>query len=247
MIDILVVDDEPLARERLKRMVAKAEGYHVIGEAHSADAAMQVIFQVDPDIVLLDIQMPGDDGLVTAEKIAQLDNPPAIIFCTAFSDYALDAFHTVAVDYLLKPVRQEQLEAALDKVSSLNKVQRDAANKEVGIREASARTHIMVKTHKGIDLILLDDARVFVADQKYVTLHHLGGESLLDATLKELEEEFPTRLVRVHRNALVSIAHISGLDRSTDGTFSLRVMDAEQTPAVSRRHVAHVKALLQKI
>lgn len=244
MIDVLIVDDEPLARERLIRMVAKTTSYNVVAEVDSTIAAMDAINLHDPDIILLDIRMPGDDGLSAARQIAALDNPPAIIFCTAFSDYALDAFHTVATDYLLKPVKQEQLEAALVKVANLNKVQRAAL---APLDNVSERTHITAKTHRGVELIPLQDVRVFVADQKYVTVFHLHGENLLDVTLKELEEEFPERFVRVHRNALVSIKHIQGLDRSADGAFSIRLAGSQETPAVSRRHAAQVKNLLRHL
>lgn len=244
MIDVLIVDDEPLARERLARMVEKTSDYHAVSEVGTTQAAMEAIHLHDPGVVLLDIQMPGEDGLSAAKKIAALDNPPAIIFCTAFSDYALDAFHTIAVDYLLKPVKQGQLEDALLKVSALNKVQRAALDPA---KNTSERSHITAKTHRGLELISLQDVRIFVADQKYVTVYHTKGENLLDVTLKELEEEFSERLVRVHRNALVSIDHIQGLDRSTEGIFSIRLADTNETPLVSRRHAAHVKTLLRHL
>ena len=121
MMDILIVDDEPLARQRLLRMVEKIEGFCVIAEADNAEDALVAITQYDPDIVLLDIRMPGRDGLSLAQDIAELEDAPAVIFCTAFDQYALDAFGTNAVGYLLKPVKAEQLLQVLEKAQKLNK------------------------------------------------------------------------------------------------------------------------------
>lgn len=241
MLDVLIVDDEPLARARLVRMIGKLAGYRVSAEAADGDQALAAVEQHDPDIVLLDIHMPGRDGLTVARQISALDDPPAIIYCTAFSEHALEAFATSAVGYVLKPVRLEQLEAALGKVTQLNKMQRVAA------RTDTSRTSITAKTHRGIERILLADVRYFLADQKYVTVFHTGGEHLLDTTLKELEQEFASQLLRVHRNALVSTQHIQGLERSPDGALQVRLTDSEFAPQVSRRHISTVKAVLQQL
>jgi two-component system response regulator AlgR len=245
MMDILIVDDEHLARQRLLRMVEKIEGFCVIAEADNAEDALVAITQYDPDIVLLDIRMPGRDGLSLAQDIAELEDAPAVIFCTAFDQYALDAFGTNAVGYLLKPVKAEQLLQVLEKAQKLNKIQRVAAQKDTAPKSENQRTHITAKTRRGVELIPLDDVRYFLADHKYVTVYHRTGEHLLDETLKELEEEFGTRFVRVHRNALVSVKHIEALERNAQGQYQIRLADTELRPVISRRHVSDVKELLK--
>jgi len=244
-MDVLIVDDEPLARQRLARMVEKITGFEVVGEAGSAEQALQLILQQDPDVVLLDIRMPGTDGLNLAEEISTLDDPPAIIFCTAFDQYALDAFSTNAVGYLLKPVKAEQLLQVLDKASRINKLQRLAVEHKQTIPNAVGRSHISARTHRGMELIALDDIRYFVADHKYVTVYHHGGEHLLDETLKELEEEFGNRFVRIHRNALVSSKHLEAIERNAQGQYQVRLAGCEQRPIVSRRHVTALKDFMK--
>ena len=244
-MDILIVDDESLARQRLLRMVEKIEGFSVVAEADNAEDALIAITQYDPDIVLLDIRMPGRDGLSLAQDIAELEDAPAVIFCTAFDQYALDAFGTNAVGYLLKPVKAEQLLQVLDKASKLNKIQRVAAQKNNVPQAENQRTHISAKTRRGVELIALDDVRYFLADHKYVTVYHRTGEHLLDETLKELEEEFNGRFVRIHRNSLVSIKHIEALERNAQGQYQVRLADIELRPVISRRHVSNLKELLK--
>lgn len=244
-MDILIVDDESLARQRLLRMVEKIEGFSVVAEADNAEDALVAITQYDPDIVLLDIRMPGRDGLSLAQDIAELEDAPAVIFCTAFDQYALDAFGTNAVGYLLKPVKAEQLLQVLEKAQKLNKIQRVAAQKDSKAKPETQRTHIAAKTRRGVELIPLDDVRYFLADHKYVTVYHRNGEHLLDETLKELEEEFGTRFVRVHRNSLVSVKHIEALERNAQGHYQVRLADTELRPVISRRHVSDLKELLK--
>jgi len=245
-MDILIVDDEPLARQRLVRMIEKLEDHTIIAEADNADAALAAINEHDPDLVLLDIRMPGKDGLELAHEISALDCPPAIIFCTAFDQYALDAFGTTAIGYLLKPIKLEQLQEALAKAQKLNKVQRAAAQVTTTDNK-NTRTHISAKTRRGIELIPLEDVRYFVADHKYVTVFHRTGEHLLDETLKELEEEFGNRFIRIHRNALVSVKHIEAIERATQGQYQVRLANTEHKPIISRRHVSDVKELLKMI
>lgn len=244
-MDVLIVDDELLARQRLARMVEKIEGFCVVAEADGAEEAVAAIAAHDPDIVLLDIQMPGRDGLSLARDIAALEDPPAIIFCTAYDQYALDAFGTNAVGYLLKPVKAEQLLQVLEKATKLNKIQRVAAQKNTAPQQEHQRTHISAKTRRGVELIPLEDVRYFLADHKYVTVYHRTGEHLLDETLKELEEEFAGRFVRIHRNSLVSIKHIEALERTAQGQYQVRLADTELRPVISRRHVSDLKELLK--
>lgn len=246
-MEILIVDDEALARQRLLRMVEKIEGFSVVAEADNAEDALIAIAQHDPDIVLLDIRMPGRDGLSLAQDIAELEDAPVVIFCTAFDQYALDAFGTNAVGYLLKPIKAEQLLQVLDKAQKLNKIQRVAAQQQLAPKVEAQRTHISAKTRRGVELIPLDDVRYFLADHKYVTVYHRTGEHLLDETLKELEVEFGARFVRVHRNSLVSVKHIEALERNAQGQYQVRLADTELRPVISRRHVSDLKELLKAL
>lgn len=244
-MDVIIVDDEQLARERLLRMLGKLDTYRVVAEAENAQQAMAAITEHDPDIVLLDIQMPEEDGISAAQRITSMDDPPAVIFCTAYDEYALDAFATAAVGYLLKPIRQQELKAALEKAQRLNKLQlATLADRQNSSRR---RNHISARNRRGVELIPLDDVRFFIADHKYVTVHHLGGETLIDETLKELEQEFSNALVRIHRNALVMVDAIDGMERSAPGQYRLRLKGIAAQPVVSRRHVAPLRELLSKL
>lgn len=246
---VLIVDDEPLARQRLVRMVNALEGYEVLGEASDGAEAVEAIEKLDPDIVLLDIRMPGDDGLTAAKAISAMPDPPAVIFCTAYDQYALQAFETLAVGYLLKPVKEEQLIATLDKAARVNKVQKSALSEEpTGLSAADTpRQHISAKTRRGLELIPINDIHCFIADQKYVTVFHQNGETLIDDTLKELEQEFPARFVRIHRNALVAIKEIEGLERVSAGHYEIKLKSSTYRPVVSRRHLSDVKDMLMRL
>lgn len=242
-MDLLIVDDEPLARERLARMVGQLEGYRVAATLAGAGQLLEAIHEHDPDVVLLDVRMPGEDGVNAAHRIGELDDPPAIIFCTAFDDHAIDAFHTQAVGYLLKPVGAEQLEAVLEKARKPNRLQKQATEPD----NENQRRHLTAKTPRGVELIPLDGIHYFMADQKYVTVHHEQGEHLLDETLKELEEEFPTRFLRTHRSVLVSIHHLQAMERDSEGHHRVRLTGTDHRPPVSRRHAGAVRAFLQKL
>lgn len=245
-MQVLVVDDELLARQRSIRMIEAIDGYQVVGEAANGRDALQAIDTLDPDIVLMDIRMPGDDGLSTAEQIAKLAEPPAVIFCTAYHEYAVKAFETLAVGYLVKPLHQDQLEQALEKVSKLNKVQK-AAKEDDGEPGTEHRKNIAAKTRRGVELVPIEDVFCFVADQKYVTILHQGGETLIDDTLKELEKEFEGLFTRVHRNALIAVAEIEKLERMPSGQYELQLKRSDYRPTVSRRHVGAVRSLLSNL
>ena len=191
----------------------------------------------------MDIRMPGMDGLEAARHIVDAEEPPAIIFCTAYEEHAVEAFDLQAVGYLLKPVRKDNLEASLGKAQRVNKAQLAALAED----QPPRRTHISARTRKGIELIPVDDVRYFQADQKYVTVRHGEGEIIVDETLKELEEEFGERFVRVHRNALVAARFIVGLNRQSDGHYQIQLKDVEEAVDISRRHVAAVRKVVKSL
>ncbi|MFA5495154.1 MAG: LytTR family DNA-binding domain-containing protein [Porticoccaceae bacterium] len=243
---VLIVDDEPLARERLDRMVRAVDGFQVVGQAGNGQEALVAAEQTAPDVVLMDVRMPGMDGLAVAQHLAELDVPPAVIFCTAYDDYAVEAFTSQAIGYLLKPIKQADLIAALQRTRRVNKVQL-AELQQLTPPGSEGRTHITSRSRRGIDMVAVADVRMFQADHKYVTAYYGEGESLLDETLKELEEEFAGRFVRIHRNALAAISHIEGLDRHPDGQYYVRLDGIDIRPQVSRRHVGPLRKLLGRI
>ena len=242
-MSVLIVDDEKLARERLVRMVTKINGFTVLGEASDGAEAISKVKELKPEIVLLDIRMPGMDGIQAARLIGELPNPPAIVFCTAYGEHALEAFEANAVGYLLKPVKADALEKALQQARRLTQAQMAAVQHQ----EEHGRQHISSKTRLGMELIPVDDVRCFVADHKYVTVYSTHGEKLIDDTLKELEDEFGERFVRVHRNALVSLKHIEGLERIPLGQFCVRLQGLAFKPVVSRRHVTVLRKMMQSL
>ncbi len=249
---ILIVDDEKLARDRLARLIEKSEQHSVVGEANNGHTAIEQIEKLQPDIVLLDIRMPGMDGLEVARHLTKLDNPPAIIFCTAYGEHALEAFQTQAVGYLLKPVKAEQLLAALNTATRPNRAQlvqisasNTAASDTTAQKKTAARQHISASTRHGLVLLPVTEVRCFIADHKYVTAYHTKGELLLDDALKDLEEEFGDRFVRVHRNALVSLSHIQGMEKTPDGHYWLHLQGTDFKPVISRRNVTQLRNQLK--
>jgi len=248
MLKVLVVDDEPLARDRLKRMLKPESDYQVVAEAGNGEQAIAQAKRHAADIVLMDIRMPGIDGLQAAKQLAQQDNPPAIIFCTAYDEYAINAFDVQAVGYVLKPVRRATLMEALGRAQRISRVQLQALTSEqAGSGEAQARAHLSVTTAAGLELLTLDDITHFRADHKYVMAFCNGRERVVDESLKTLEQEFEPRFLRIHRNCLVAVAHIESIQRTKMGQSQLHLRGIDEALTVSRRHLALVKAVMQRI
>lgn len=248
-MNVLIVDDEPLARERLCQMVAALEGYRVLEPAASSgEEALALVESLKPDVVLLDIGMPGLDGLQVAAKLCEREAPPAVIFCAADDEFALEAFRDSAVGHLVKPIRAEQVQEALKKAERLNRTQLAALTKPAAISGLGPRSHISARTRRGIELIPLGEVIFFIADHKYVTLRHDHGEVLLDEPLKALEDEFGDQFVRIHRNALVARQRIERLQRTPFGHFQLYLKGLDgDALVVSRRHVAGVRKLMSQL
>jgi two-component system, LytTR family, response regulator AlgR len=244
---VLIVDDEQPARERLVRLLHDIEGYEVAGEAANGPEAIERYNALKPEIILLDIRMPGMDGLETARHLMTDETPPAVIFTTAYGDHALEAFDTHAVGYLLKPVRAEKLEAALRASQRSNRSQlAPALHDMAGIpMAAEARTHICVRMRGNLQLIPVTDILYFRAEDKYVTLQHSGGTALIEDSLVKLEEEFAERFLRVHRNALVAADRITGLKKLADNTFAVTLKGSGETLDISRRHLPAIRRLIK--
>lgn len=239
-MNILVVDDEPLARERLVRLLQRVRPEARVATADSGEAALKQLAASVPDLVLLDIQMPGLDGLGVARRLGEMAQPPAVVFCTAHDEHALEALQQQAAGYLLKPVREAELSRALSQAGRVNRAQ--LASLASG--QGGARRQLASHGHRGLETLAVAEVCCFLAEQKYVMAVAPGRELLLQETLRELEEEFGEAFLRVHRNALVAVAHVRRLRRNPDGTWTVELEGVSVEPQVSRRHLAQVKARL---
>lgn len=237
MLNVLIIDDEPPARARLRRLLKGIGDCALAGEAGSADEALSFLETGQADVMLLDISMPGLDGMTLARRLAERDDPPAVIFCTAWPDQALEAFECDAVDYLVKPVRRERLENALGKAARLRGVE-DKAGEEAFLRATVGGRTLLVPVDQVICLL---------AEDKYTTVFHSGGETVVNDSLVELERKFGDRFLRVHRNALASTAHIRGLETSPSGPACLVLEGSDARPEVSRRHLAAVRQFIRSL
>ncbi|HLF32101.1 MAG TPA: LytTR family DNA-binding domain-containing protein [Xanthomonadales bacterium] len=237
MPSILIVDDEPLARDRLHRMVLAFSQYEVVGEAGSGDEALEAIGRLQPDILLLDISMPGMTGMDLARVIQRGGLGTAVIFCTAYQNQALEAFEAEAVDYLVKPVRAGRLEQALEK-----------ARRYLGDRQNELEDGFLRSTVAG-KVMLISAQRVIclLAEDKYTTVVHENGKTVIEDSLLDLEQRFPDRFFRIHRNALISRGHLRGVSRGTDGHARAVLSGTDQQPEVSRRNVSALRKLLNNL
>lgn len=239
----MVVDDEALARGRLVSMLKELDhDYEVVAEAENGEQAIEKVIALQPDIILLDIRMPGMNGLEVAQHLIKHEKPPSIIFTTAYDEHALAAFEAQAIAYLLKPIQVQQLERSMQTASQLKQAQMQTVASEV----QNKRLHISVKLRGDLQLIPVADVRYFRADQKYIEMRHSAGIALIDDSLKSLEEEFAETFIRVHRNAIVAINLVKGIERDSLGRSYVLLNGCEERIDVSRRHVAELRRLLKE-
>jgi len=230
-LSVLIVDDEAPARERLARLIGEIAGLRLAGEAATGREALARVEELHPDVVLLDVRMPDMDGLEAARHLAVMPAPPAIVFTTAYDEYALAAFEAQAIGYLLKPIRRDKLEAALATARRLARPQL------APLGAIARRRHFAVKVRDQLKLVPASDVLACVAGQKYVTLYHRQGSDLIEESLRSIEEEFAADFVRVHRSGLAAIQHVAGVDRDAEGRYHVRLRDSELSLEVSRRLV----------
>ncbi|KZC43052.1 MULTISPECIES: LytR/AlgR family response regulator transcription factor [Rhodanobacter] len=230
---VLVVDDEPLARARLTALLAECAEVEVVGSVGDGEATLAALDELQPDALLLDINMPGTDGVALAQRLAGRARPQ-VIFCTAYEAHALKAFELGAVDYLLKPVRLDRLRDALQRA------QRRLADAP---REPPAYLHGRLRGEQV--RIALDEVICLLADEKYVVVQHRRGELLIEESLRQLEETYPDQLIRLHRNCLVPPPRLLGLKTLADGRVLARLDGSELNPEISRRNLPAVRKLLR--
>ncbi|MBL7002449.1 MAG: response regulator transcription factor [Gammaproteobacteria bacterium] len=245
-MNVLIVDDESPARKRLNRLIGEIDGFEAVGEAKNGQEAIDQCDVLKPDIVLMDIRMPAVDGLDAAKKITQQKSPPAIIYCTAYSDHALQAFESHAVDYLLKPVNKERLVEALIACTKVSRAQQANVVEIEEAEEKAVRQHICARVRGNLVLVPVESIYYFHADQKYINVKHSEGELLIEETLLSLESEFSEGFLRIHRNALVSKERIDGLVKNETTSF-VTFKGIDDQLEISRRHLPAVRKAIKTL
>lgn len=244
---ILIADDEQLARWRLSSLLEEINPEDpIVAEAENGLETLRLAHQYHPDIILLDISMPGMNGIDVAQELTKLYPQPTVIFTTAFDEYALDAFEANAIDYLVKPIRKQRLELALDKA----KIFANAQMKAIGDgsqQNTSQRIRIKARFRGELTLIDVDEIRYFRSEQKYTVVRTADSEILIEEPLTALEKEFEDRFVRIHRNALVALEYIEGLEKKPNAQSLLKLRDVDEGLEVSRRHIPKVRNRLKRL
>jgi two-component system response regulator AlgR len=239
-LSVLIVDDEALARARLRTLLGdcKSPTVRVDGEAANATQAIELLRRHSVDLVLLDIHMPGADGLTLAQTLRGLPQAPAVVFVTAHAEHAVRAFELEAVDYLTKPVRLERLQAALQKAERL-------VQSGKGLESVLPEEVLLIQERGRIERVPLVEVIYLKAELKYVTVRTAAKSYILDAALSELEEKYPAQFMRIHRNALIARRAIRALEKNFDPEegegWAVRLHGVDELLAVSRRQLAAVR------
>ena len=242
-LKVLIVDDETLARSRLRTLLGDCTDprAEVVGEAANAVAAMEQIQRTPCDLVLLDIHMPGVDGMALAANLRTMVSPPKVVFVTAHAEHALSAFELDAVDYLTKPVRLERLQQALQKVQRLQ------AAGDSGDQPGTTES-LLIQERGRSERVALADVIYLKAELKYITVRTAEKEHIYDGALSELEQKYAHLFVRVHRNALVARRCVRAVEKHHDPVdgegWTVRLDGCEERLAVSRRQLSAVRESL---
>ncbi len=246
VLRVLVVDDEALARSRMRTLLGdcRAPLAGVEGEASNAVQAMELLQRQRFDVALLDIHMPGADGLALAQSLQTLARPPALIFVTAHVAHAVQAFELEAVDYLTKPVRLERLQAALQKA------QRFLLSRSAERRHLEQEEVLIIQERGRTERVPVGQVLYFKAELKYITVRTAQRSYILDGALNELEEKHGDRFMRIHRNALIARRAVQALEKHFDAEegegWAVRLHGVDELLAVSRRQLAAVRELVSR-
>ena len=245
-IRVLVVDDESLARSRIKMLLGDCSqpGAQVLGEAANAVQAIDFLQHHEVDVVLVDIHMPGADGLMLAQALRQLPHPPAVVFVTAYAEHAVQAFELEALDYLTKPVRLERLQAALQKVARTTQQAQNTVNEVV-------EDVLLIQERGRAERVPLAQVLYLKAELKYITVRTTSRSYLLEGSLSELESRYGSRFIRIHRNALVARRAVRALEKHHDPEegegWAVRLDGVEDALFVSRRQLSAVRSLVSAV
>jgi two-component system response regulator AlgR len=243
-LQVLLVDDEALARSRLRTLLSdcRAPAAVVVAEASNATEALEALRRGSYDVVLLDVRMPGADGLALAQALRGMAHEPAIVFVTAHAEHAVAAFDLEAVDYLTKPVRLERLQVALQKVDKALAVRRAVA--------VDPAQTLVIQDRGRTERVPVSEVLYFKAELKYVTVRTATRSYILDASLSELEERHAAQFMRVHRNALVARRAVRALERHDDPEegegWAVRLNGIDELLAVSRRQLTAVREAITR-
>ena len=241
-LKMLLVDDEPLARSRLRTLLGdcRMPAAEVSGEAGNAAQAMEQLRRQQFDAVLLDIHMPGADGLALAQALRQLPAPPVVVFVTAHAEHAVAAFELEAVDYLTKPVRLERLQAALQRI--------ERALPAPNGGPPTAHDVLVIQDRGRTERVPVTEVLYFKAELKYITVRTSARSYILDGSLSDLEERHGTQFLRVHRNALVARHAVRALEKHYDPEegegWAVRLTGVDESLQVSRRQLSAVREAL---
>ena len=244
-LKVLIVDDEAHARSRLRTLLAECTEprVDVVGEAANAVQAVEQIQRTHCDLLLLDVRMPGVDGVQLASRLREMGIPPAIVFVTAYAEHAVEAFELEAVDYLTKPVRRERLQQALQKVLRA----RSAAESGADLGSSSGE-HLIIQERGRSERVALSEVVYLKAELKYITVRTAEKEHIFDGALNDLEQRYPHLFVRVHRNALVARRAVRAVEKHNDPIegegWMVRLDGVDERLAVSRRQLAAVREAL---
>ena len=239
-LKILLVDDEPLARQRLRTLLADctAPGAQVLAEAADGPQTIAALRQGAFDLVLLDVRMPGMDGVQVAQAIASLEKPPAVVFVTAHAEHAVQAFDVAAVDYLTKPVRLERLQQALQKVERLTRTNQ-------GLQPDLMPECLIIQDRGRTERVPLTEVLYLKAELKYITVRTAARSYILDGSLNELEDKYAAQFMRIHRNALIARHAVRALEKHYDAEegegWAVRLNGITELLAVSRRQLSAVR------
>lgn len=242
-LKVLIVDDEPLARARLRTLLGEctAPAALVDGEAANATQAIEAMRRQHFDLALLDIHMPGADGLTLAQTLRTLPAPPVVVFVTAHAEHAVQAFELEAVDYLTKPVRLERLQTALQKVER-------SINASKGARVDEPEEVLIIQDRGRTERVPLSQVLYFKAELKYITVRTAAKSYILDGSLSELEERYHASFMRIHRNALIARRAVRALEKHFDADegegWAVRLNGISELLAVSRRQLAAVREVI---
>jgi two-component system LytT family response regulator len=244
-VRVLIADDEPLARERVRELLGNRD-LEVVGEARDGEEALRLIQSLKPDLIFLDVQMPALDGF---EVLAELraDERPAVIFVTAYDDYAVRAFEVDALDYLVKPFNRARFDAALQRALSRKPPAAEQLRALLDRLQPGRKyaTRFVIRTAEEIHFVRVDDVLWLESAGNYVKLHTAAAEHLLRGTIRELEERLdPERFVRVHRSAIVSVDAIEKLEPYFHGELVITLRGGARLTS-SRSYSARLRELLR--
>lgn len=235
----IIIDDEPPAVQRLKEMLSDyPQVFEIVGEATGSKEAVIVVNKLKPDLIFLDIQMPGINGFEMLKKLAEI---PMIIFCTAYDRYALKAFETNSVDYLLKPVKKERLDQAIAKLTFFRKELQSEKimvflTELAKMEQPKTMTSLTVRRGNKINFIKLNDIVYFKAEEKYVSAFtNDGKENIIDLTIKLLEEKLPCSYLRVHRSIIINTLYINEIQTYFNSRYTILFSDLKQTKIITGR------------